>query len=221
MAFCSLVGSLSTLFTSVANLTVLMVLRGEPGWICLLCCNADLLFCVLVLHWVTSKDKPTNSVTPPLSHGLTPNSKQGARSTPQPQNIQKGIMPEGLSARDAKHDIIEHTHELQLPGHRTWAHTPAFTKPAGTVTTDIRSSCSNINNVQGMFPKSSRNSTSESGDEVELHNIHVQQSVYIEHGSRGESPGPESHSGYGREVRSVSVEDAWGMGRSISAMKMV
>ena len=60
MAFRSLVGSLATLTTSVTNLTVLMVLRGEPGWICLMWCNADILFCVLVLHWVTSKDKPSS-----------------------------------------------------------------------------------------------------------------------------------------------------------------
>jgi hypothetical protein len=35
---------------------VLMVLKGEPGFICLMCCNADILFCVLVLHWVSNKE---------------------------------------------------------------------------------------------------------------------------------------------------------------------
>lgn len=40
----------------MVNLTVLMVLKGEAAWICLMCCNADVLFSVLVLHWVTSKD---------------------------------------------------------------------------------------------------------------------------------------------------------------------
>jgi hypothetical protein len=59
MAFRSFIGSCATLTTSVANLSVLMVLKGEPGWICLMCCNADILFCVLVLHWVTSHDRPT------------------------------------------------------------------------------------------------------------------------------------------------------------------
>ena len=33
-----------------------MVLKGEPAWVCLMCCNADVLFSVVVLHWVTSKD---------------------------------------------------------------------------------------------------------------------------------------------------------------------
>jgi hypothetical protein len=53
----SFVGSLATLTSSVVNLTVLMVLHGEAAWICLMCCNADILFSVLVLHWVTSKDR--------------------------------------------------------------------------------------------------------------------------------------------------------------------
>lgn len=33
-----------------------MILDGEKGWICLLCCNADVLFSVIVLHWVTAID---------------------------------------------------------------------------------------------------------------------------------------------------------------------
>jgi hypothetical protein len=57
----SFVGSLATLTSSVVNLTVLMVLKGEAAWICLMCCNADVLFSVLVLHWVTSKDKPSTA----------------------------------------------------------------------------------------------------------------------------------------------------------------
>jgi hypothetical protein len=60
--------------SSVINITVLMVLDGEPGWVCMMCCNSDsrcrpeyesslcayrilVLFSVLVLHWVTSVDR--------------------------------------------------------------------------------------------------------------------------------------------------------------------
>jgi hypothetical protein len=57
----SFVGSLATLTSSVVNLTVLMVLNGEAAWICLMCCLADVLFSVLVLHWVTSKDKASTA----------------------------------------------------------------------------------------------------------------------------------------------------------------
>lgn len=57
----SFVGSLATLTSSVVNLTVLLVLKGEAAWICLMCCNGDVLFSVLVLHWVTSKDKASTA----------------------------------------------------------------------------------------------------------------------------------------------------------------
>ncbi|KAF2827431.1 hypothetical protein CC86DRAFT_290120 [Ophiobolus disseminans] len=56
MAFRSFVGSCATLITSVTNLTILMEMKGEPGWICLMICNADILFCVIVLHWMSSRE---------------------------------------------------------------------------------------------------------------------------------------------------------------------
>jgi hypothetical protein len=69
MAFRSFIGSCATLTTSVINLTILMILKGEPGWICLMCCNADILFCVIVLHWVTSKEEKEESAA--RSYGAT------------------------------------------------------------------------------------------------------------------------------------------------------
>ncbi|KAK4623036.1 uncharacterized protein CLAFUR5_07489 [Fulvia fulva] len=56
LALRTFVGSCATLMSSVVNLTILMTSNGEPGWICLLLCNLDILFCVLVLHWVTTFD---------------------------------------------------------------------------------------------------------------------------------------------------------------------
>jgi hypothetical protein len=77
MAFRSFIGSCATLTTSVMNLTILMVLKGEPGYICLMCCNADILFCVIVLHWVTSKEqKEEDSAPRSRTHDLK-NSKSG------------------------------------------------------------------------------------------------------------------------------------------------
>lgn len=73
MAFRTFIGSVTTLVSSVANLTVLMVLKGEPGWICLMLCNADIMFCVLVLHWVTQIDTPTKS----SSANSNPNGSKG------------------------------------------------------------------------------------------------------------------------------------------------
>ncbi|RKU46940.1 hypothetical protein DL546_005205 [Coniochaeta pulveracea] len=50
------IGALCTLVSSVVNLSVLMGLDGEPGWVCLMCCNSDILFNVIVIQWVISPD---------------------------------------------------------------------------------------------------------------------------------------------------------------------
>ncbi|KAF6842319.1 hypothetical protein CMUS01_03210 [Colletotrichum musicola] len=56
VALRTFIGALCTLTSSIVNLTVLMVLNGEPGWVCLMCCNSDILFSAVVVQWVTSKD---------------------------------------------------------------------------------------------------------------------------------------------------------------------
>ncbi|KAK1970329.1 hypothetical protein LY78DRAFT_260618 [Colletotrichum sublineola] len=56
VALRTFIGALCTLTSSVVNLTVLMVLGGEPGWVCLMCCNSDVLFSAIVIQWVTNKD---------------------------------------------------------------------------------------------------------------------------------------------------------------------
>ncbi|EOD43904.1 hypothetical protein UCRNP2_9395 [Neofusicoccum parvum UCRNP2] len=50
-------GSCMMLTVTVINLTVLMLLDGEPSWICFLSCNLDVLFTVCILHWITKTDK--------------------------------------------------------------------------------------------------------------------------------------------------------------------
>lgn len=61
-----------SLLTDPRNLSVLMALDGEPGWVCLMCCNCDsevpclssrrvpangpVLFSVIVIQCITSKD---------------------------------------------------------------------------------------------------------------------------------------------------------------------
>ncbi|GKT57375.1 hypothetical protein ColTof4_11521 [Colletotrichum tofieldiae] len=56
VALRTFIGALCTLTSSIVNLTVLMVLNGEPGWVCLMCCNSDVLFSAIVVQWVTNKD---------------------------------------------------------------------------------------------------------------------------------------------------------------------
>ncbi|KAH8684774.1 hypothetical protein BGZ60DRAFT_427121 [Tricladium varicosporioides] len=77
VAMRTFLGSLATLVSSVVNLTVVMVLDGEPGWICLMCCNIDILFSVLVLHWITSKDNAST-----LSSSVQQNTHRSSDNTP-------------------------------------------------------------------------------------------------------------------------------------------
>ncbi|RGP80349.1 hypothetical protein FLONG3_1498 [Fusarium longipes] len=64
VAFRTFVGACCTLTSSIVNLTVLMVLNGEPGWVCLMCCNSDVLFSAIVVQWVTSRDSAGSSSQP-------------------------------------------------------------------------------------------------------------------------------------------------------------
>ncbi|KAL2126266.1 hypothetical protein VTI74DRAFT_1297 [Chaetomium olivicolor] len=54
------IGSICTLTSSIVNLSVLVGLNGEPGWVCLMCCNSDILFSAMVIQWVTSRDSTTS-----------------------------------------------------------------------------------------------------------------------------------------------------------------
>ncbi|KAK0635044.1 hypothetical protein B0T17DRAFT_650122 [Bombardia bombarda] len=67
VAMRTFVGCVCTLTSSIANLSVLMALDGEPGWVCLMCCNSDILFSAIVIQWVTSRD----SMSPASSDSLS------------------------------------------------------------------------------------------------------------------------------------------------------
>jgi hypothetical protein len=76
---------------------MVVVLNGEPGWICLMCCNSDsksllsplypfliflVLFSVIVLHWITQKDKATTMSTPKKAYSKqNPATSQAKRAT--------------------------------------------------------------------------------------------------------------------------------------------
>ncbi|KAI0882491.1 uncharacterized protein GGS22DRAFT_169587 [Annulohypoxylon maeteangense] len=66
VAMRTFIGALCTTTSTVINLIVLMVLDGEPGWVFLTCCNADILFSALVIQWTTRHDPwNTNANTSP------------------------------------------------------------------------------------------------------------------------------------------------------------
>ncbi|KAH7111750.1 hypothetical protein B0J11DRAFT_542917 [Dendryphion nanum] len=78
MAWRSCIGSCCTLLATIANGVAMMVLNGEPGWLCFVSCNADILFMVLVLHWISKRDHTQelsykyskDDILPPNSKGL-------------------------------------------------------------------------------------------------------------------------------------------------------
>ncbi|KAF4624591.1 hypothetical protein G7Y89_g13579 [Cudoniella acicularis] len=100
IAFRSFIGSCGTLTSSIVNLTVLMVLHGEAAWICLMCCNADILFSVLVLHWVTSKDSSGSSVDP--SSGQTPGSRLTKPQSSSAKNKLRSMFAKGSKAENTQ-----------------------------------------------------------------------------------------------------------------------
>lgn len=71
VAMRTFIGAVSTLISSIVNLTVLMVLDGEPGWVCLMCCNSDILFSAAVIQWVTSRDDTSHNDSLSASRGGT------------------------------------------------------------------------------------------------------------------------------------------------------
>ncbi|EGX53141.1 hypothetical protein AOL_s00006g519 [Orbilia oligospora ATCC 24927] len=98
MAFKTFCGSCATLISSVANLMVLILLKGEPGWICLLLCNGDILFSALVLHAITNKDhqgtRTTNGYDSGNNSVMEDATEPGTRmsSTAKPHRQQSSVV---------------------------------------------------------------------------------------------------------------------------------
>jgi hypothetical protein len=163
MAFRSFIGSCATLTTSVINLTILMVLKGEPGWICLMCCNADILFCVVVLHWVTSKEQKEED-------SLARSSRATGSKPGIPNN---GTIGSNMS-RSRRVSLSEVDREMEKQ-HAVTANVASLRPDsalnnhihrAATITTE----CKSAKQLQsGGFRVHRRGSE----DEVELRNIHV------------------------------------------------
>ncbi|KAK3898835.1 hypothetical protein C8A05DRAFT_37571 [Staphylotrichum tortipilum] len=91
MAMRTFIGCICTLASSIVNLSVLVGLNGEPGWVCLMCCNSDILFSAVVINWITSRDSTTSTVTDDTGHFSRPRSQHtpaggGGGSGPSPNH---------------------------------------------------------------------------------------------------------------------------------------
>ncbi|KAI1471590.1 uncharacterized protein F4812DRAFT_467611 [Daldinia caldariorum] len=77
------IGALCTTTSSVVNLVVLLALDGEPGWVFLTCCNADILFSTLVIQWVTLRDDATSAAASSSPPSHPPDNEAADRPPPR------------------------------------------------------------------------------------------------------------------------------------------
>ncbi|KAI2634234.1 hypothetical protein GGS26DRAFT_38537 [Hypomontagnella submonticulosa] len=84
VAIRAFIGVLGTTTSTVVNLTVLLALNGELGWVYLTSCNADALFTVLVIHWATSRDNAEAIGFPCSSPSFTSRDKHCSCHPPAP-----------------------------------------------------------------------------------------------------------------------------------------
>jgi hypothetical protein len=172
MAFRSFVGSCATLTTSVVNLTILMVLHGEPGWICLMCCNADILFCVVVLHWVTSKEQKEEDSA---FRSRTRDLKSGGGGTGSGNVGSRAARSQRVSAA-LDIDYMEKSASVRRTSTTTVSQSEyAARQTPATIVTECKATPGGV--VRTRPRKSSWDATEATlgvrDDEVELHNIRV------------------------------------------------
>ncbi|KAF1956757.1 hypothetical protein CC80DRAFT_593462 [Byssothecium circinans] len=134
VAYRSFVGSITTLISSVINLTVLMVLKGEPGWICLMCCNADILFSVLVLHWVTQIDR-NDGLSSDHSRRISSFTNIGQQEVTSA--IDHRLPPMIPAFPTASHSAQNNTDKVQIWSDGLRSHEPRNMRN-GTMTTEIK-----------------------------------------------------------------------------------
>ncbi|KAL6910325.1 hypothetical protein GGI43DRAFT_378306 [Trichoderma evansii] len=108
VAFRTFCGAVCTLVSSIVNLSVLMARHGEPGWICLMSCNCDMI------QWVTSKDNAGTASN--SSSGEARRSRDlgsGANRISTPSEFQEtlsstladiSLVPTRRRSRDGDHD---------------------------------------------------------------------------------------------------------------------
>ncbi|KAG5979332.1 hypothetical protein E4U55_005298, partial [Claviceps digitariae] len=99
VAFRTFGGSVCSLISSITNLSVLMSLDGEPGWVCLICCNCDILFSAVIIQWVTSKDNAGTSRVASSTGAYNGRDSQGPSSS-RGLNSGAGTSPTSSTLRD-------------------------------------------------------------------------------------------------------------------------
>ncbi|KAK3946166.1 hypothetical protein QBC46DRAFT_275909 [Diplogelasinospora grovesii] len=119
MAKKTFIGCICTLASSIVNLSVLMALDGEPGWVCLMCCNSDILFSAIVIQWVTSKDNTLSAATSsrPVSRSRSSQFRQelGGLGSRKGRRTSTGGTAETEESARGRHDGADSSFSSTLP----------------------------------------------------------------------------------------------------------
>ncbi|KAF5541635.1 hypothetical protein FMEXI_7898 [Fusarium mexicanum] len=125
VAFRTFVGACSTLTSSIVNLTILMVLDGEPGW--------GVLFSAIVVQWVTSRDSAGSS-SQPASAAVTDGSYTGRRaSSAHPRSLHASNVPNVPRDVDDETSLVGHTTVTSLTDDPAFEMTKVHSGTAGGV----------------------------------------------------------------------------------------
>jgi hypothetical protein len=198
MAWRSFIGSLATLTVAVVNLTVLMVLKGEPAWVCFTCCNADILFCTSVLHWVTSQERQSeDSIVRSNGYGPGKHSGHGGNGNGYGNGTLRSQLSRHVSIRDTDREMDRKNGLTTTSAVSIEKGLPNPLQRPAVITTECKSSTP----VSGAFSKYRRGNEwdeeplkGRKDDEVELRNIHVHTVQTREVEVEGEADRNMSHS---------------------------
>ncbi|KAF4494863.1 hypothetical protein FAGAP_9005 [Fusarium agapanthi] len=125
VAFRTFVGACSTLTSSIVNLTILMVLDGEPGW--------GVLFSAIVVQWVTSRDSAGSS-SQSASAAVTDGSYTGRRaSSAHPRSLHASNVPNVPRDVDDETSLVGHATVTSLTDDPAFEMTKVHSGTAGGV----------------------------------------------------------------------------------------
>lgn len=177
-----------------------------------MCCNADILFCALVLHWVSSQDKVTNSII--QNSGASYNRSQDRTATPHRFSIALEL-DKHIEEGPEEHVQENRGNSLSIYPFDTRVEQPQQAlKLPNKIVTECKSNATPSRMKTGLSLQTKMSSSNVSKmekdeDEMELRNIRVTREVEVDPdmGKRGDSE---------------DAEDEWvGVERSVVGEKIV
>ncbi|ETS85022.1 hypothetical protein PFICI_03047 [Pestalotiopsis fici W106-1] len=114
------IGAVTSTITCLLNIVIMMALDGEPGWMCLMSCNIDLLFDAIIVQYVTSRDNRGTQTTRSYEKNNNHTAVTVERSVAiQHSRTRKGGGSSGggmlgMGSSNKGHDIVEMEEEIGM-----------------------------------------------------------------------------------------------------------